>query len=133
MTGGEAKRLTQSPSTLPRWSPNGQWIAFSPGRSFESGIFLIGADGTREHRLIQTGSWPAWWPDGKRIAYLVIGPDGSEQIRTVPVEGGPSTPLSGVRFAGTNNPIDLSPDGTLLATSNSVAVSTEIWLLQLQR
>jgi Tol biopolymer transport system component len=133
MSGGEARRLTQSPSTLPRWSPNGQWIAFSPGRSFESGIFLIRADGTHEHRLTQTGSWPAWWPDGKRIAYLVIGPEGSQQIRTVPVEGGPSMLLSGLRFAGTNNPIDLSPDGTLIATSNSVAVSSEIWLLELQR
>jgi hypothetical protein len=65
--------------------------------------------------------------------YLVIGPDGSQQIRTIPVERGPSTPLPGVRFAGTNDPIDLSPDGTLLTTSNSVAFSSEIWLLELQR
>jgi hypothetical protein len=38
-----------------------------------------------------------------------------------------------VRFRGTNNPFDVSSDGTLLATSDCVEVSSEIWLLEPQQ
>src|SRR5207244_12825312 len=42
--GGEAKLLTRTPSTVPRWSPDGRQIAFSPLRSHDSGVFIISAD-----------------------------------------------------------------------------------------
>jgi Tol biopolymer transport system component len=132
MTGGEARLLTDSVSTLPRWSPDGEWIAFSPSRDVNGGIFVVRADGTREHRLTQVGSWPVWWPDGKRIGYLATAPDGSQQIRMVPVSGGASTPVS-LRFSGVNYPFDVSPDGSQLASTNSLSLSSEIWLLELQR
>jgi Tol biopolymer transport system component len=35
--GGEARRLTESSSTTPRWSPDGQWIAYGFDRSFSGG------------------------------------------------------------------------------------------------
>ena len=128
--GSEAGLLTDSPSTLPRWSPNGKWIAFSPDRGYSGGIFIIGADGAGLRRLTERGGWPVWWPDGKRLGYLVIGPDGTQQVRTVPFAGGPSRPVPGLRFPGTNYPIDISPDGTLLATSNDVHLSADIWLME---
>jgi len=129
LDGGDARRLTDSPSTLPRWSPNGRWIAFSPHRGYSGGIFVIGADGTGLRQLTETGSWPVWWPDGKRISYQNTGPDGSEQILTVALAGGPPKPLASVRFRGTNYTFDISRDGKLLATSNSLDVSSDIWLL----
>jgi Tol biopolymer transport system component len=49
--GGEARRLTDAPSTTPRWSPDGQWIAFGSDRSWTGGIWLIKADGTDLHRV----------------------------------------------------------------------------------
>jgi hypothetical protein len=52
-----------------------------------------------------------------------------EQILTVPFAGGSSRPLASVRFRGTNNPFDISRDGKLLATSNEVELSSDIWLL----
>jgi serine/threonine protein kinase/Tol biopolymer transport system component len=127
--GGEARLLTQSPSTLPRWSPDGKWIAFSPDRGYYGGIFVVSADGSNERRLTPQGSWPVWWPDGRRIAYLAVGPDWNQQIRMVPVEGGPSTAsgIAGLRFSGTNYPFDVSEKG-LLTTTNTVHLSTEIWL-----
>jgi eukaryotic-like serine/threonine-protein kinase len=133
LNGGDARRLTDSPSTLPRWSPDGRWIAFSPHRGFSAGIFVIGAEGTAMRRLSESGSWPVWWPDGKRIGYQNIGPDGAEQILTVPLEGGPSETLATVRFHGTNNPFDISRDGKFLVTSNEVELSSDIWLLSAAR
>ncbi|MBI3669281.1 MAG: serine/threonine-protein kinase, partial [Acidobacteria bacterium] len=130
LAGGEARQLTGSSSTVARWSPDGKWIAFSPDRSYTAGIFIIHADGTGLRRLTETGGWPVWWPDGKQIGYQALGPDGNEQIRAVPLEGGPSSPLATLRFAGTNYPFDVSPDGQRLATTNSVHLSDEIWLLR---
>jgi len=127
--GGEVRMLTRSPSTVPRWSPDGRQIAFSPVRSYDGGVFIIATDGSGERRLTDTGGWPVWWPDGKQIAYLTVGPDGNEQVRVIPAAGGASKVLEGLEFLGTNYPIDLSPNNGL-ARSNSVHLSSEIWLLQ---
>jgi len=130
VTGGEVRRMTAGPSTVPRWSPDGQWIAFSPDRSFASGIFVIRADGTGLRRLTDTGGWPVWWSDGKRIGYQAIGPDGNTQIGVAPFGGGTPRTLSGLRFNGNNFPFDISRDGKLLVTTNTIHVSDEIWLLE---
>lgn len=53
-----AQRITKGLSTLPRWSPDGRWIAFAPDRTDASGIFLVTPDGSEEHRLSETGGWP---------------------------------------------------------------------------
>ena len=128
--GGEAKRVTDSASTLPRWSPDGKWIAFSANRGYAGGVFVIGSDGTGMRRLFETGGWPIWWPDGKHLAFQSWGTDGNEEILDIPFTGGPPRPLHIVRFLGTNNPIDISSDGGLLATANCVDTSSEIWLLE---
>jgi hypothetical protein len=57
-----------------------------------------------------------------------VGPDGNQQVRVVPVAGGRSKALEGLHFRGTNYPIDLFRNN-LLTTSNSVHLSSEIWLL----
>jgi TolB protein len=133
VNGGESRRLIDSESTLPRWSPDGHWLAFSRSRAFAGGVWVIGADGSGIRRLSDTGSWPVWWPGGKQLGYLDTGPDGVQQIFIVPFEGGPPRALTALKFSGSNNPFDVSPDGTALATSNWVALSSEIWLLQPQR
>jgi Tol biopolymer transport system component/predicted Ser/Thr protein kinase len=130
VNGGEAKRLTNSPSTLPRWSPDGQYIAFSPSRGYVDGIFVIKADGTGMRRLTKTGGWPVWWPDGKRLGYIHIGPEGSAKVYTVPFSGGPSEPFGTMQLSGANNPFDISADGNLFAVSGNETISSDIWLLQ---
>jgi TolB protein len=129
--GGEARLLTRSQSTVPRWSPDGRQIAFSTVRTcpWDGGIFVISADGSGERRLTNRGSWPVWWPDWKRIAYLSVGPDGNQQVRVVSLETGSSAVLEGLRFNGTNSPIDLFSNN-LLVTTNPVPLSSEIWLLR---
>jgi Tol biopolymer transport system component/tRNA A-37 threonylcarbamoyl transferase component Bud32 len=133
LEGGEARRLTDLPSTVPRWSPDGRFIAFSPNRGLDGGVFLIGAKGNDQRRISETGGWPVWWGDGKRLGFRHLGPEGSQEILTISLEGGPVKPLRSLRFKGANDPFDISFDGTILATTDFVQFSSEIWLLELQR
>jgi len=130
--GGEARLLTRSASTVPRWSPDGSQIAFSPVRSYDGGIFVISADGSGEKRLTETGSWPVWSPDGKHIMYWTLGPDGNQQIRMVSVEDPSTTAVVDIQFRGTNYPFDLSSPN-LLVTTHSVHLGSEIWMLSPRR
>jgi TolB protein len=126
--GGEARLLTQSSSTVPRWSSDGKQIAFSPGRDYDAGVFVISADGSAERRLTETGSWPVWSPDGKNIFYLTVGQDLNEHVRIVSVENPKSNATLDLQFNGSNYPIDLF-SRNLLTTTNSVHLNSELWVL----
>ena len=128
--GGAARLLVDAPSTVPRWSRNGKWIAFSATRSPTGGIFVIGFNGAGLRRLSADGAWPVWLPDGSKIGYLAAGADGNQQILAVPFQGGTPQPLSSLRFNGVNYPFDVSPDGRTIVTSNTVHLSSEIWKLE---
>ena len=129
--GTEARPLVPPEATVPAWSPDSRWVAFSRSRRFNvGGIYVIRADGAGLLRLSETGSWPVWWPDGKRLAYLDMATDGSEQIFTVPTDGGKPAPLGAVHFSGANNKFDIAPDGHSLAFFDIVRVSSEVWLME---
>jgi Tol biopolymer transport system component len=128
LDGGEARLLTQSSSTVPRWSPDGKQIAFSPGREYDAGVFVILADGSGERRLTETGSWPVWSDDGRSIFYLTAGQDRNEHVRVVSVENPKSNATLDLHFNGTNYPIDLF-SANLLTTTNSVHLNSELWVL----
>ncbi|MGH9351909.1 MAG: winged helix-turn-helix domain-containing protein [Terriglobia bacterium] len=134
--GGLERQLTSSPSTVARWSPDGQWLAFSPDRSYAGGVFIVRPDGTGIRRATSTGGWPVWLPDGKRIAFLTVGADGNQQINFVRMPDGPDGPngkvttLDGFKFEGDNYPIDFSANGKVMAYTNRVTFSSEIWLLE---
>jgi Tol biopolymer transport system component/predicted Ser/Thr protein kinase len=128
--GRGERLLTESPATVPRWSPDGRRIAFSPSRGFSGGIFVVNADGTGERRLTTSGGWPVWWPDGKRIGFLALGADATQQVRIISVDGGESRPLETLQFLGDNHPFDVTRDGRWLVTSNSLHVTDEIWVIR---
>lgn len=50
-------------------SPDGNKIAWGSGGQYDSGIWLMNADGTNQHLLIKDGGYPTWSSDGKRIAF----------------------------------------------------------------
>jgi Tol biopolymer transport system component len=127
--GGEARLLTRTPGAVARWSPDGTQIAFSATRAYTGGVFVIDANGTNERQLTRDGGWPVWWP-GRGIAYLALAPDGSQEIRIVPVAGGTPERFDQVRFVGSNHPFDVSRPSGSLVTTNGVLVSDEIWLLE---
>jgi eukaryotic-like serine/threonine-protein kinase len=124
------KRLLETPGSVARWSPDGNWISFGPGRSFSGGILVVHPDGSGLRQLTKTGGWGVWWPDGKQIAFQAVGADGNEQVRVYNLATGETQTLSGIHFLGTNYPFDVSPDGKRLAATNSQHISDEIWLLE---
>jgi Tol biopolymer transport system component len=129
----DARPLTARPSSVPRWSPDGRLIAFAANRAYDGGIFVIAPDGSGERRLTDVGGWPVWWPDGNHIAYIAIGANGSQQIWSVPLNGGAPRLLDTLTFQGSNHPFDIGRDGRRIVTSRTsraVRVSREIWLLR---
>ena len=70
----------------PAWSPDGTSIAYSQfERCFRcTGIWLMKADGTERHEVIEDGRHPSWSPDGSLLAVttsetenLIVRLDGS--------------------------------------------------------
>jgi Tol biopolymer transport system component len=57
---------------LPRWSPEGRWIAFEGG-SNGVGVWVVRPSGRGARRLAD-GHAVAWAPGGRRLAYA-LGPD----------------------------------------------------------
>jgi Tol biopolymer transport system component/tRNA A-37 threonylcarbamoyl transferase component Bud32 len=127
---GAPRRVLEAPGTVPRWSPDGKWISFSPNRGFSSGIFIVHPDGTGLRRLTENGGWAVWWPDGEQIGFQIVGADGNQQIQVFSLKTGETRTLPKPRFVGTNFPFDVSRDGKRLVTTNYQHISDEIWLLE---
>ena len=66
--------LTGLSKTEPRWSPNGQWIAYVVEREGGHGdVVRVSADGTDSMRLAATADDerdPRWSPDSQRLAFV---------------------------------------------------------------
>jgi len=83
------KRLTNTPwrESHPDWSENG--VAFGSLQSGKWGIFLLQPGQESAVQLVSglgIDPHPAWSPDGKRLAYTVVG-NGSTDIRVVNRDG----------------------------------------------
>jgi Tol biopolymer transport system component/DNA-binding winged helix-turn-helix (wHTH) protein len=130
---GAERELTHLSSTVPRWSPDGKWIAFSPRRDLKSGVFIAHPDGSSMRRVTASGGWPQWLPAGKGLAFRTLSPDGTQQIETVTLDRSVVAPLGKIKFSGDNDLFDLSPDGKLIAYTNGETFSSEIWILDLRQ
>jgi Tol biopolymer transport system component/tRNA A-37 threonylcarbamoyl transferase component Bud32 len=129
-SGGTARLLTESPGAVARWSPDGESIAFGANRGYYGGIFVVNADGRNLRRLTTAGGWPVWWPGGSQIGFIVVGRSGDQEIQIVSAAGGSPRSLTNITFSGSNHLFDVSPDGKMIAATNAVHVSDEIWLLE---
>ncbi len=116
--GGDARRVTSDPGSegFAKFSPDGQWIAFTAGYDGGADVYLMPAGGGVPKRLTYH---PApdlvlgWTPDGQSILFRSRReyPFRGEQVYTISVKGGTETKLP-IDRAGLAS---LSPDGTQVA------------------
>ncbi len=129
--GGLATRLTAHPGLelFPKFSPDGQWIAFTGQYDGDEQVYLIPATGGEPRQLTfypARGPLPPRWgydnqvygftPDGKKVLFRSFRDTwdiSDSRLYTVPVTGGPAEPLP-MPVAGAGS---YSPDGSQIAYS----------------
>ena len=139
--GGTAVQLTRNPKSdqSPRWSPDGNRIAFLSDRSGKNQIYLMDAAGGEPEAL--TGQKDgiisfAWSPDGKRMAFTALEPRSEEEEKQISERWLPRVVDQDLRYAALwvldlesrkpvqitrgklhVNTFDWSPDGASIAFS----------------
>ncbi|MEM1180218.1 MAG: PDZ domain-containing protein [Acidobacteriota bacterium] len=126
--GGEAKRLTAHPGRelFPKFSPDGEWIAFSADYTGAHQVWVMPAEGGEPKQLTfytDVGDMPprggydpwvlGWTPDGKILARMNRTPFGRRMGKYFIIDpaGGLEKPLE-IPHGGTAS---FSPDGKSLA------------------
>jgi Tol biopolymer transport system component len=108
-------KKTELPNTLPRWSPDGQRIAFYDRVEGNSEIFSVKPDGSDLRRLTTDPSIdaePAWSPDGDKIVFETGrgAPLGKPQLYVMNSDGTDQHPLTPRK--GWEGNASWAPDGT---------------------
>jgi hypothetical protein len=74
---GSGARVVRTDSkgddSSPTWSRDGRRLAFATNAGADSSVYTIRIGGSRRHLVARHASWPAWSPDGTRIAVLACG------------------------------------------------------------
>ncbi len=120
--GGQAQRLTVHVGydAYPKWSPDGNFIAFSAQRYGNYDVFVIPATGGIETRVTYFSAddlVSGWTADSRRILFTSQRDHSYQQVWEVPASGGRAKPLTTIEsFEGRK-----SPDGArLLFTRGAV-------------
>jgi tricorn protease len=142
--GSGVRRLTDNMArdVFPRFSPDGQWIAFSSNREGNDDVYVISAAGGKPKQLTfhtANDTVIGWTPDGKQVLFSSARGKGAfptvATLFEVPLEGGVEQPL----------PVDwgswgsFSPDGKKLAFTRHPSVwwrkhyrgayAADLWLM----
>lgn len=141
--GSGFARLTdtsQGSNFNPSWQPvvsrissfrNNGKIAFTSTRDGNREIYVMNPDGTEQVRLTNNpgrDDYPAWSPDGKRIAYLSQSGSGGFSINLMNSDGTNKTQLTSIIFNIFPNSekfsLDWSPDGGKIAFQDNGDIFT---------
>ncbi len=119
LAGTLKQRLTDDAAqdVIPRWSPDGQWIAFISDRSGKYEIWKIRPNGSgltqMTHEPGKEVIAPVWAPDGKRLLYQIRNVNSFIVDATRPGNEQTAERLQGEAPEGFL-PWEWSPDGTQL-------------------
>jgi len=115
--GGQARSLTPTGSGdhMPRFSPDGRWVAFYSSRRGNDDLWLVSSNGQTLRQITFDPSadhFHNWSPDG---SYLVFSSErtGNREIFKVAIDG--SAPEQLTKTAYSDDDPSVSPDGTLIA------------------
>ncbi len=111
---------------LPRWSPDGKWIAF---RRRDGGLFLVSPLGGQERGILEWVQFSdyCWMPDGRRILYAG-GPGGARTLQTVDIQSGETQrvgELPHFSYSRFGSALAVSADGALIATGETDPASRD--------
>ncbi|MBI4519461.1 MAG: S9 family peptidase, partial [Gemmatimonadetes bacterium] len=132
----QVKMLTTSPwdETNPQWSPDGQWIGYVANKQWNFHVLKVAAVGGEPQQLTQRdgvngGSEGGqvrgtfrWSPDGRTIAYTYMGPATSNDIWTMPADGGEPTRRTNHMPAGLSEEQFVAPELIHYASKDGVEV-----------
>jgi TolB protein len=114
-------------AAFPRWSPRGDWIAFSRGDAAwavaagaeREDLYVVHPDGTGLRQLVRdVAPGEDWSPDGKRIAYVALDNVSDKTlVRTVGVDAGDVRDVATAGYDG-GFPA-FSPDGRSVVVQSS--------------
>lgn len=130
--GATATALTSDAGLIdcgPRFSPDGERIAFYSNRSGTFQIWVMEEDGTGLEQLTFTSTGaarPSWSPDGEHIAY-VSQDAGNLDVWTVPVAGG--DPVQITDTITTDTTPSWSPTGSHIAYASSQEGNQDVYLI----
>ncbi len=116
--GGSAARLTTHEGTeaFPKFSPDGQWLAFSGEYQGNVDVYVMPAEGGEPQRLTfhpAADQVVAWRPDSRMIVFRSrrLSPNGDYNLFEVSREGGHPQPVP----VGIASLASFSPDGRYIA------------------
>jgi dipeptidyl aminopeptidase/acylaminoacyl peptidase len=144
--GSGLKRLTDAPAMEehPTWSPDGRRIAYGQFETSGFGedptttsIWVMDADSSHKVRLTKGavhGSWPAWSPDGKLIAFGWASPTG-DLVRVIRPDGSGLKTVGKLAVFGNANWSDepapsaglgWTPDGRIVTVKSGEACAVNL-------
>jgi Tol biopolymer transport system component len=135
--GGEPKAIDTGPNIKNNndhgISPDGTQLVISDQSEPDnlSRIHMLPLAGSARPRVLVSNPaarsyWHGWSPDGKTIAYVHVGAtDGSYDIWTRTLAGGPETPL--IVGPGVDDGPEYSPDGKWLYFNSTRSGAMQIW------
>jgi len=107
-------------------SPDGKTVAFDKNLGGIRTITLVDIDGSNE-RLLTSGQFPSWSPDGSRLVFNAPGAGGLGDIWVINVDGTGLTNITQTPW-GDSRP-DFSPNGQKIAYTSSRTGNPEIWVM----
>jgi Tol biopolymer transport system component len=143
--GGEPRRLTTGGGSLPRWSPDSKFIAYTitatntPGVQPEAPLRVMPAAGGPVRAVPVPASFgqmvaiEGWSADAKKLYFRVIAPNGDRDIAEAPLDG--SAPTILVRFDDPErrpfNPFFTTDGKTIYFTLGRH--EADLWVMDLNR